>query len=231
MKKKILLLALAGTVAGFSASAEDSFTSLFNGTDLSGWDGNPKFWSVENGEIVGKTTRDNPTRGNTFLIYRGDSVDDFELTLEYKMIGGNSGIQYRSEDRGDWVVSGYQADIDSGVTYSGILYHEKGRGILSQRGQMTKVVDGEDGKHQVEVIGSVGESEDIQAVIRPDDWNHYRVVANGNQFTHIINGRVTTVVIDEHEAGSKKSGILAIQLHAGPPMELRVKNIQLRSIK
>lgn len=231
MKKKILLLALAGTVAGFSASAEDSFTSLFNGTDLSGWDGNPKFWSVENGEIVGKTTRDNPTRGNTFLIYRGDSVDDFELTLEYKMIGGNSGIQYRSEDRGDWVVSGYQADIDSGVTYSGILYHEKGRGILSQRGQMTKVVDGEDGKHQVEVIGSVGESDDIQAVIRPDGWNHYRVVANGNQFTHIINGRVTTVVIDEHEAGSKKSGILAIQLHAGPPMELRVKNIQLRSIK
>lgn len=215
------------------AADEPGFVSLFNGKDLSGWDGNPKFWSVKDGVIDGTTTKDNPTKGNTFLIYRNDSVDDFELRLDYQLIGGNSGIQYRSKEVSKWVVSGYQADMASNDVYSGIMYHEKGRGILAQRGTVSKIVPkpGNPKAHQVKVIGSVGKSEDIQALINKDGWNQYTIIANGNQLTHIINGRVTSITIDEHPAGSSKSGILALQLHAGPPMTLQVKNIRIRKIK
>lgn len=236
MKKhhKLFLCLLVAAVSGVTGlKAQDGFESLFNGENLDGWDGNPKFWSVEDGVITGRTTKENPTRGNTFLVYRRDSVDDFELRLKYRIVGGNSGIQYRSIEVAPWVISGYQADIDSGTTYSGIMYHEKGRGILAQRGQITKVVSDPENpaRHKVEVLGNVGASEDIQAVIRQEEWNDYTIVANGNQMTHIINGRVSSVTIDEHAAGSSKSGVLAIQLHAGPPMLLQVKDIQLRRIR
>src|SRR5262249_49163446 len=90
---------------------EPGFKSLFNGKDLSGWDGNPKFWSVQDGVITGQTTAENPTQGNTFLIWRDGTVDDFELRLSYRIVNGNSGIQYRSSDKGNWVVGGYQADF------------------------------------------------------------------------------------------------------------------------
>lgn len=236
MKKhhKTFLCLLVAAVAGLTGlKAQDGFESLFNGENLDGWDGNPKFWSVEDGVITGRTTKENPTRGNTFLVYRRDSVDDFELRLKYRIVGGNSGIQYRSIEVAPWVISGYQADIDSGTTYSGIMYHEKGRGILAQRGQITKVVSDPENpsKHKVEVLGNVGASEDIQAVIKQEEWNDYTIVANGNQMTHIINGRVSSVTIDEHAAGSSKSGVLAIQLHAGPPMLLQVKDVHLRRIR
>lgn len=212
---------------------EEGFKSLFNGRDLTGWDGNPKFWSVKDGCITGITTPDNRTEGNTFLIYRVDSVDDFELRLSYKIIGGNSGVQYRSLDEGRWVVGGYQADFEAGTTFSGILYEERGRGILAERGQITKIVadPANAEKHKVVVLGSAGKSEDIQAVIKKEDWNDYIIIARGNQLTHIINGRVTVSVIDEHAAKSRKSGVMALQLHAGPPMTLQVKDIRLRPLK
>src|SRR5690606_36888037 len=117
----------------------EGFRSLFNGRDLEGWDGNPQFWRVEEGAIVGQTTRDNPTRGNTFLIWRRGEVGDFVLRLKYKIEGGNSGIQYRSREASQWVIGGYQADIDASQTYTGILYEERGRGILAQRGQQVVI--------------------------------------------------------------------------------------------
>ncbi|MCD8534409.1 MAG: DUF1080 domain-containing protein [Verrucomicrobia bacterium] len=235
MRKRILIGACAAFALflGNDMLAQDGFENLFNGKDLDGWDGNPKFWSVEDGMITGRTTEQNPTKGNTFLIYRKDSVDDFELRLKYRMVGGNSGIQYRSTEVAPWVISGYQADIDSGTTYSGIMYHERGRGILAQRGQVTKIVadPSDPSKHKVEVVGSLGASDDIQAVIKPGEWNDYTIIAHGNQMTHVINGRVTSVTIDEHPAGSRKSGVLALQLHAGPPMLLQVKDVHLRRIR
>ena len=231
MKTKILTLALCSAALA-NANAQE-WKSLFNGKDLTGWDGNPKFWRVEDGAITGQTTQDNPTRGNTFLVYRADSVDDFELKLQYKMIGGNSGIQYRSEDLGNWVIKGYQADMEAGDTYSGIQYEEKGRGIMAQRGQVTIIhADSEDAsKHKVEVVGSLGDTKVINTVIKKEDWNDYRIIANGNTFIHMINGRVTAVVVDEHEAGSRKSGLLALQLHAGPPMNIQFRNIEIRPIR
>ena len=218
---------------------EPGFTSMFNGTDLTGWTGNPKLWSVEDGAITGKTgdTPETKLTHNTFLVYTKDSVDDFELRLKYRIVKGNSGIQYRSKvlSEGEFgpIVGGYQADFEAGTTYSGILYEERGRGIAAQRGQMTKLVSDPEnpGKHKVEVVGSVGDTKDIQGVIKNEDWNDYTIIANGNQLTHIINGRVTVSVVDEDSANSSKSGVLALQIHVGPVMTVQFKDIRIRPIK
>jgi len=207
-----------------AADEEAGFKSLFNGKDLSGWDGNSKFWSVKDGAITGQTTQENPTTGNTFLIWRDGTVDDFELRLQYKIVGGNSGIQYRSKDLGNWVVGGYQGDFEAGDTYSGILYEERGRGILAQRGQKTEITS--DGK--VEVVGSLGDTKEIQAAIKKEDWNDYVIIARGNQLKHIINGRATAEVTDNQPAKGATSGILALQLHAGPAMTVQFKNIRIK---
>ena len=209
----------------------EGFVSLFNGTDLTGWDGNPKFWSVRDGAITGVTTKENPTSGNTFAIWKGGTVSDFDLRLSYRVVGGNSGIQYRSKDAGNWVVGGYQADIDSGKTYSGILYEERGRGILAQRGQMTLLTSNPStGKPVIEKVGSTGTSDELQSNIKNEDWNEYRIIAHGHQLVHLINGRVTAICVDEAIEARAASGILALQLHAGPPMTVQFKNIRMKTL-
>lgn len=221
-----LTLALCSLSPVF-AEDEPGFESLFNGKELTNWDGNPDFWSVEEGAITGRTTKEKPTKGNTFIIWRGGELADFELRLKYKIVGGNSGIQYRSEDKGDWVVGGYQGDFEAGTTYSGIVYEEKGRGILAQRGQRTTIHNAGD-KHSVEVVGSIGDSNEIQKVIKAEDWNDYKIIARGNQLTHVINGRVTTELTDLDAPRRSAKGILALQLHAGPPMVVQFKDIRIK---
>ena len=211
-------------------TAEDK--QLFNGKDLTGWKG-LDFWTVEDGCITGRTTKEKPTKGNTFLVWQGGEVGDFEFTFKYKIVGGNSGVQYRSKvvDEKNFVVAGYQADFEAGKTYSGILYEEKGRGILAQRGQKTVIKDGEKpGKAKVEVAGEVGKSADIQAKIKAEDWNEYRIVAQGGHLQHFINGVQTVDVTDETAVGAKK-GILALQLHAGPAMVVQFKDLVLKETK
>jgi len=214
------------------------FESLFNGKDLTGWDGNPKLWSVQDGAITGKTGSDpeNKIKHNTFLVWTNGNVEDFELRFSYKMIGGNSGIQYRSKivRTGEFgpVVGGYQADFEAGTTYSGILYEEQGRGILAQRGQkvVVKADEADAKKHKVEVTGSVGDSKQIQASIKKEDWNDYVVIAKGNHLQHFINGMQTVDVTDEHEAKAAKSGVLALQIHTGPPMTVQFKDIRMKKL-
>lgn len=216
-----------------SRADEDGFTSLFDGKTLDGWDGNPTFWSVEDGTITGKTTEENPTKGNTFIVYRGGEFSNFELQLEYKIIGGNSGIQYRSfevdPENQKWVVGGYQGDFEAGDTYSGILYGERFRGILANRGQETELVR-ENGKFEVKVIGSVGESAEIQSKIKKEDWNNYSITADGFHFVHKINGVTTAVCTDNDTEQRRESGILALQLHAGPPMTVQFRNIRIKQL-
>ena len=234
MKPLSLTLAVVLFATGATVSAdhhEPGFISLFDGKSLTDWDGNSKFWSVEDGAITGQTTSDNPTKGNTFLIWRGGKLDDFDLRLSYRIVGGNSGVQYRSKDLGNWVVGGYQADIDSGPTFSGILYDERGRGILAKRGELTHIVSTDDGKHKVHVVASLGESDEINNVIKKEDWNEYQIVAHESQFLHVINGRVTCQVIDEDAANAEASGILALQLHAGPPMKVQFKDIRIKPFR
>ena len=218
-------------------TAEDK--QLFNGKDLTGWKG-LDFWTVEDGCITGRTTKEKPTKGNTFLVWEGE-VADFELTLQYKVVDangksekfGNSGIQYRSKvfDAKKYVVGGYQADFEAGKTYSGILYEEKGRGILAKRGEKVVVKEGADAKKpKIEVTGSLGKTDEIQAKIKAEAWNEYRVVAKGGHLQHFINGVQTVDVTDETAVGAKK-GVLALQLHAGDPMTVQFKDIVLKEIK
>src|SRR5690349_6952992 len=106
--------------------------SLFNGKDLTGWDGDPRLWSAKDGCIRGETTKENATEGNTFLIWKGGTVGDFELRLTYRIKGGNSGIQYRSKHitegvKNKWVAGGYQAEIAGDPKRDGYIYEERGK--------------------------------------------------------------------------------------------------------
>jgi hypothetical protein len=225
----------------FPEREEATERSIFNGKDLTGWEGNMKLWSVEDGAITGRTAAEGETaiKHNTFLIWKGGTVGDFELTFKYRIEKGNSGVQYRSKEEkaGEFgpIVSGYQADFEAGKTYSGILYEERGRGILAERGQKTVIrsqeKDPADSKSQsfkVEVIGSLGKSDEIQSAIKDEQWNDYKIIAKGKHLQHFINGRKTADVTDE-DKNAPKEGILALQIHTGPPMVVQFKDLKLKS--
>lgn len=238
MKNPLLPLLVACAVGQTTSifAAEEGFKSLFDGKNLAGWAGRPQHWSVEDGAIIGRTTKEQPAQGNNFLIWTNGTVSNFELRLSYRIVPNNdkgfanSGIQYRSKDFGNFVVGGYQADFEAGKTYSGILYEERMDGILAQRGQKT-VVKTVEGKTKVDVVGALGKSEDIQAKIKDKDWNDYVIIAKGNHLQHFINSVPTVDVIDER-AGDKaaKEGLLALQLHAGDPMTVQFKDIRIKSL-
>ena len=237
MKNKIgLLLAgiILGTVNWVAAAADGDFKKIFNGTDLSGWDGNRDLWSVNDGAILGQTTPGKPAKGNTFLIWTNGMVDDFEFRCSFKIEPGdsknfaNSGIQYRSKilDPKNWVVGGYQADMEAGDTYTGILYEERmTRGIMAQRGE--KVVWGEDCKKQV--TGSLGTSEELLQAIKKKEWNQYVITAKGNHLQHFINGKQMVDVIDNCKDKRADSGVLALQIHAGSPMTVWFRDLELKN--
>jgi hypothetical protein len=222
-----LILVISALFLPAVPAGADEFQDLFDGKSLNGWEGNINFWSVKDGAITGQTTAENPTKGNTFLIWKAGEVKDFELRLQFRIVGGNSGIQYRSIDKGNHVVNGYQADIDSSDKYIGILYEEGGRGILAERGQ--KVEIGADGKKNV--TGTTGDSKEIAAAVKKEDWNEYVVIAKGNHLTQSINGHTTVDVTDNASGKAKDSGILALQLHAGPPMTVQFKDIKFKELK
>lgn len=207
--------------------AGDGFVCLFDGKSLDGWEGKTQFWSVRDGAITGQTTADNPTKGNTFLIWRGGKVGDFELRLQFRMVGGNSGIQYRSTEMDGFVVGGYQADFDASHNFIGILYEERGRGIIGVRGK--KTIIGEDGKKEID--GSTCDEKAFLASLKKEDWNEYVVIAKGNHLVQKINGFTTVEVTDNQTEKSRAEGILALQLHAGPPMLVQFKDIQLKQLK
>ncbi|WP_425615334.1 DUF1080 domain-containing protein [Anatilimnocola sp. NA78] len=216
-----LLLAGLGLLSMAATAAEPQ--KLFDGKTLEGWKGNDAFWSVKDGAITGQTTADNPTKGNTFLIWQGGEIGDFDLKLKFKIVGGNSGIQYRSTDHGNHVVGGYQADIEAGEKYIGILYEERGRGILAERTQKVEIAS--DGKKTV--TGTTADNKEILASIKKEDWNEMEVSAKGTHLVQKINGFVTVDVTDGQVGKAKESGILALQLHAGPPMTIQFKDIVL----
>ncbi len=205
----------------------ESVKQLFDGKTLKGWSGDEKFWSVSDGAITGQTTADNPTSGNTFLIWQGGDIDDFELRLKFKIEAGNSGIQFRSRDLGEFRVGGYQADIDFGNTYTGIIYDERGgRGILCPRAKSILVA--EDGKKS-ERKPTCDEQELLKSV-KKGDWNEYVIKAEGDHITQSINGYVTAELTDWQKDKAASKGILALQLHAGPPMKVQFKDIRLKQL-
>ncbi len=221
-----LLVAMCLTAA--ATAQENGFESLFNGKDLSQWKGDLKRWSVEDGAITGQTTAGNLLTYNTFLIWKGGEPSDFELRMKFKIVGGNSGVQYRSKviDAEKFVVSGYQADIDTNSQYTGMNYEEKGRTFLAQRGEKVEIAA--DGK---KTATPIGDKDELRKKIKKEDWNEYTVVAKGNRLTHIINGVVMSEVIDNQKDKAATSGVIALQVHQGPPMKIQFKDIQLKRLR
>jgi hypothetical protein len=223
------LIVLAGFGACLLRAADADFKPIFNGKDLTGWDGDTRLWSVRDGAIRGETALpDRMTIGNTFLIWRGGKLADFELTLQFRIQNGNSGVQYRSQDRGKWVVSGYQAEVENKPGKVGFLYEEKGRKYLANVGE--KVEIGADGKRKVIEQFTTKEALITSGYYRNKDWNEYHIIAQGNRLEHRLNGVKTIELIDLDEKGRALEGILALQIHAGAPMVVEFKDIRLKNL-
>jgi hypothetical protein len=211
------------------------FTKIFDGT-MKNWDGDPALWTADGESLVGTTTAEHPLTQNTFVIWRGGEPADFELKAEFKMSSTNSGIQFRSTQVppggegknaiGTWVLKGYQADIDFANQYTGMIYEERGRGFLMQRGQAIEI--GDDGVSRL--IGDLQTTPDeLKALIKAGEWNQVHLIARGNTIVNIVNGHVTAFVLDNDPKGRSPKGLLGFQIHVGPPMRIEFRNIYLKT--
>jgi Domain of Unknown Function (DUF1080) len=205
---------------------ETGYQPIFDGKSLAGWDGDPKFWRIENGAVVGQTTTDKQPDQNTFLIWRGGSPADFELRLQFKLTGFNSGIQFRSIELPDikYAMKGYQADMDGEQRYTGQIYEERGRGFLAMRGQFSYIGEGK----KPALVSSVGDGDELKSLIKGEDWNDLHLIARGNTIIQMLNGRITSMLIDDDTVGRKLDGLIGIQVHKGPPMKIEARNIRLK---
>jgi len=204
------------------ASLEEGFTSMFNGKDLSGWEGKPGWWFVTDGTITAESTPEKPCLSAHYLMWRGGLPADFDLRLEFRLIGGNSGIQFRSRELPDWDTSGYQADIEDGEQWTGCLF-EHTRGGVTMRGE--DVVIAEDGTKEVRVLGN---PKVLLERVRRHEWNSYRIVAQGPDITLEINGTVMAKVTDRQKDLAADRGVIALQMHPGPPMKIQFRNLRIR---
>ena len=205
----------------------EGFQPIFDGI-LKNWDGDPQYWRVENNILIGEVTSTNLLKQNSFLIYRGATPKNFELKVEFRISDhGNSGINYRSVEIGGtkWLLRGYQADIDGANKYTGQNYEERGRTFLAMRGQVTRVDSA-----GPTVIATLGSSDDLKAFIHPNDWNQYRLIIRGNVLIHILNGHITSEVIDDDTANRKFEGLIGVQVHVGPPMKIEYRSILLKPL-
>jgi hypothetical protein len=212
---------------------EAGFQPIFDGKSFDGWEGDPKYWSVQDGSMVGQITPETIVKSNTFIIWRGGSPRDFELKADYRITsGGNSGINYRSVVVPDKVtptnkfaMRGPQADIDGQNRYTGQNYEEKGRLFLATRGQVTHVVGG----RKPIVLATLGDPAELAKAISAD-WNHYHLVIRGNTYIHILNGHLMCVVIDDDAPNRMSEGLIGVQVHVGPPMKVEYRNFRLKNL-
>ena len=226
-----------GTIA--TAKEGDGFKPLFDGKTLEGWSGNPKFWSIQDGAITGITTPDNATKGNTFCVYKDEFEGDFVLTFDFRIEGHNSGVQYRSfrleNADDDWRIGGYQADIDAAKQWAGTLYGEKFRGILAKRGEKAVLGVGAPPKKKgglARKVESLGNPAELGKKVKDyPEWNTFRVVAKGYRFKHFINDTLMIECMDKDEENRRNKGLIALQLHQGPPMKVQFKNIKIKQTK
>ena len=212
---------------------EKGFVSIFNAKDLKGWDGDPRFWSVHDGVLRGETTLEKAAKHNTFLIWREQQPKDFFLKLKFRIMGeGNSGVQFRSRDLGDWEVAGYQAEVandrpDPGIG-AGFMHDERGpRGHLGYVGEFSLI----DLSGKRSVIARIADTKALLTAgyYKNEGWNEYTIAAQGNRIRTWVNGYQTLELID-NDSRKVAEGILALQLHAGKPMLVEFKDILLQNI-
>ncbi len=230
---------------GPANQAKPGFVKIFDGSTLKGWEGDPAYWRVENGNLVGEITPSTVLKRNSFIIWRGDTPGNFELTLDFRITkAGNSGINYRSEELKDlpFALKGYQADIDGANRYTGQNYEERGRTTLAYRGENVtiKPQEGSDAQGSLQskiknnawtdriVTGSLGHSDSLKIRIKSEDWNECRLVVKANRMQHYINGILMSDVTDNDKVNGKVKGLLGVQVHVGPPMKVEYRNIMIK---
>ncbi len=223
----------------------EGYVSIFDGVSLKDWDGNPKFWRVEDGAIVGESTKQNPS-GNSYIVYRGFQAKDFTLKFEIKVLGkGGSGFQYRSQTgipwlmpirpevtsnvgpvNLNWMMTGPQADFWPSQVYSGQFYSENTpMRIIAWRGQVVENY----GAARKRLMGTIGDRQALGELVKKDDWNQYTVIARGGTCIHIINGQVMAVLVDDDPASSNnQSGYFGIEIES--ITKLYVRNIWVKKL-
>lgn len=240
IRNLMTLVVLSMSVCSYAADAPPESSDLkpiFNGKDLTGWDGDPRLWSVKDGVIHGETTAENPAKGNTFIIWKDGTTKDFELRLSFRCNAtNNSGIQYRSkhitEKVGNkWVVRGYQHELRNEMKFpnvAGFIYDEGGkRGRICIVGEQATWEA--DGKKVIksDLIDQAG----WEKLFKLNEWNDVIITAKGNHIQHYMNGKLILDFTDNHPELALKEGILALQLHAGAPMWVEFKNIRIGELK
>jgi hypothetical protein len=246
----VVLLPLAGMMGSCKAQGKSTqkatgFQQIFDGKTLNGWEGDPTYWRVENGNLVGEITPSTLLKTNSFIIWRGGRPADFELTLDFKITkAGNSGINYRSVELKDvpHALKGYQADIDGAIRYTGQNYEERARTTLAYRGEKVTVNAPSNPADSLRlhiknnawlertVTGSLGNMDSLKDKINSEDWNTCRLVAKGNRLQHFINGILMSDVTDNDTVNRKAEGLLGVQVHVGPPMKVEYRNIKIRQL-
>ena len=202
--------------------------SLFDGHSLDGWEYNRKHWRIENQSIVGEIPAGQTLNHNTWLIWRGGELKDFELRIKVKLTGAaaaNSGIQVRCQAKDPSHVSGYQADLDMGATWLGRIYDEHGRALLVERGQ--RVLIERDGKRATHTFAPAGM---YATILRVNEWNDYRIVGVGERLAVFVNGTLFSDLIDRESSARDLSGHLAFQLHSGPETRVELRDIHLETL-
>lgn len=229
------LAAILLVTSAAAAEPEQGFTPIFNGKDLAGWEGKPGYWSVEDGCLTGATSAERPLASSTYLFWRGGRPANFELRTTYRLVGsfGNSGINFRTQELPNLDVKGYQGDMETGSTYTGVLFDVKrqlpgepwDRQILAKQGQ--KVVIAEDGRRAVTTLSP---AKDVQKLVKANDWNEYAIIAQGAEIVIKVNGAVFSHVIDRQTGKASHEGLIALQLHRGPPMKVQYKSIRIKTL-
>ena len=211
------------------SESEDGFISIFDGKSLEGWTGDPVYWRIENGVIIGTITPETIVKENTFLIYDIPIEGDFELKMLYRVSAeGNSGVNYRSEriEGKPFALRGYQFDIDGKNKWTGQNYEEKGRKFLALRGQISRVEEG----GNPNVVGYTGDKEELAADLKPNEWQECHLIIRNNIMIHMVNKQIMSLVIDDDTAKRKFGGLIGVQVHVGPPMTIEYKDFRLKKI-
>jgi len=223
---------------------EKGYVQIFDGKSLKGWEGDTKYWRVENGNLVGEITPETLLKTNSFIIWKGGEPGDFELKGSFKITEkGNSGINYRSEQLTDVpnALKGYQADIDGARRYTGQNYEERKRTTLAYRGEIVTINEPADKSPEAfkanlknnawlgrTVTGSLGTSDELKEKIKSEEWNEFHLVVKGNRLQHFINGVLMSDVTDNDTVNGKTKGLLGVQVHVGPPMKVEYKDIRIK---
>ncbi len=227
------------------STAKQVFLSIFNGRDLTGWEGDTTYWRVEDDALTGEVRPDNLLQHNSFIIWRGGMPADFELKGQFRISAqGNSGINYRSEEvKGiPYALRGYQADIDGQNWYTGQNYEERKRTTLAYIGQKTTVnpcmeqTSPESISKRVRnnawtcitQIASLGSAAHLTTGILPNQWHTFHLIVRGNRMQHYVNGRLMSDVIDNDTVNRTTKGLIGVQVHVGPAMKVQYKHLQLK---